>query len=136
MKHVKHCKPLVKHHETLLKHHETVVIQCNDISAWCGDVCVWGSDVGDRVEVIRSDAIGARCGDVVTRSGDVGNHVELPTIWRWDICDCGVGITPQMCDRVTNHGDMSTFSKPAWKQYFFQPALVTRWSTHSTGRAC
>ena len=27
--------------------------------------------------------------------------------------DCGVGITPQMCNRVTNHGDMSTFSKPA-----------------------
>ena len=26
---------------------------------------------------------------------------------------CGVGITPQMCNRVTNHGDMSTFSKPA-----------------------
>ena len=26
--------------------------------------------------------------------------------------DCGVGITPQMCNRVTNHGDMSTFSKP------------------------
>ena len=26
--------------------------------------------------------------------------------------DCGVGITPQMCSRVTNHGDMSTFSKP------------------------
>ena len=28
-----------------------------------------------------------------------------------DIGDCGVG-TPQMCNRVTNHGDMSTFSKP------------------------
>ena len=26
--------------------------------------------------------------------------------------DCGVAITPQMCNRVTNHGDMSTFSKP------------------------
>ena len=26
--------------------------------------------------------------------------------------DCGVGITPHMCNRVTNHGDMSTFSKP------------------------
>ena len=26
--------------------------------------------------------------------------------------DCGVGITPQMCNRVTNHGDMGTFSKP------------------------
>ena len=28
-----------------------------------------------------------------------------------DIGDCGVGITPQMCNRVTNHADMSTFSK-------------------------
>ena len=36
-----------------------------------------------------------------------------------DIGDCGVGITPQMCNRVTNHGDMSTFSKPAtgWPTY-------------------
>ena len=30
-----------------------------------------------------------------------------------DIGGCGVGITPQTCNRVTNHGDMSTFSKPA-----------------------
>ena len=29
-----------------------------------------------------------------------------------NIGDCGVGITPQMCNRVTNHGDMCTFSKP------------------------
>ena len=29
-----------------------------------------------------------------------------------DIGDCGVGRTPQMCNRVTNLGDMSTFSKP------------------------
>ena len=26
--------------------------------------------------------------------------------------DSGVGITPQICNRVTNHGDVSTFSKP------------------------
>ena len=35
--------------------------------------------------------------------------------WRrvfGNIGDCGVGITPQMCNRVTNHGDMGTFSKP------------------------
>ena len=32
--------------------------------------------------------------------------------WRGVTGDCGVGITPQMCNRVTNHGDMSTFSKP------------------------
>ena len=31
---------------------------------------------------------------------------------RGVIGDCGVGITPQMCNRVTNLGDMSTFSKP------------------------
>ena len=27
-----------------------------------------------------------------------------------NIGDCGVGITPQICNRVTNHGDTSTFS--------------------------
>ena len=32
-----------------------------------------------------------------------------------NIGDCGVGLTPQMCNRVTNHEDMSTFSKPYWK---------------------
>ena len=39
-----------------------------------------------------------------------------------NIGDCGVGVTPQMCNRVTNHGDMSTFSKPsdgdAWLYQF------------------
>ena len=35
-----------------------------------------------------------------------------------DIGDCGVGITPQMCNRVTNHRDTSTFSKPAFKTEF------------------
>ena len=31
-----------------------------------------------------------------------------------DIGDCGVSITPQMCNRVTNHGDKSIFSKPVF----------------------
>ena len=31
--------------------------------------------------------------------------------------DCAVGITPQMCKRVTNYGDMGTFSKPAWHSF-------------------
>ena len=38
-----------------------------------------------------------------------------------DIGDCGVGITPQMCNRVTNHGDRSTFSKPAQGQLQLKP---------------
>ena len=33
-----------------------------------------------------------------------------------DIGDCGVGVTPQMCNRVTNHGDMGTFSRPGLRQ--------------------
>ena len=30
-----------------------------------------------------------------------------------DIGDCCVGVTPKMYNRVTNHGDMGTFSRPA-----------------------
>ena len=36
--------------------------------------------------------------------------------WRGVSGNCGVGITPQMCNRVTNDGDMDTFSKPATKE--------------------
>ena len=74
-----------------LKHHETVVIRCDNIGARSGDVCIWGSDVGDRAVI--------RCDDRRGVSGDIVHY--------------GVVITPQMCNRVTNHGDMSTFSKPA-----------------------
>ena len=31
-----------------------------------------------------------------------------------DIGDCGIRITPPMLNRVTNHGDMGIFSRPAW----------------------
>ena len=44
-------------------------------------------------------------------TGDIG--AELPSYWCGVNGDCGVGITPQMCNRVTNHGDMGIFSKPA-----------------------
>ena len=78
-----------------MKHHETLVIRCDN----------------------------ARCEDVSTQCDDVGDRVDFPAISAWtfrryrrglsgDIGDCGVGITPQMCNRVTNHGDVSTFSKP------------------------
>ena len=80
-----------------MKHHETNVILCADIGARCGDV------------VARCGDVGVRHGDVVARHGNVGDRAEL----TGDIGDCGVGITPQMCNRVTNHGDISTFSKPA-----------------------
>ena len=33
--------------------------------------------------------------------------------WRRVFGYWGVGVTPQMCSRVTNHGEMGTFSRPA-----------------------
>ena len=45
-----------------------------------------------------------------------------------DIGDCGVSITPQICNRVTNHGDMSTFSKPAFIVFRFVSAHIFNFS--------
>ena len=70
-----------------MKHHETLIIRCDDIGAWRGDC----------EEVIRCD---------------VGDRAELPARVFGDIGDCRVCITPQMCNIVTNHGYMGTFSKP------------------------
>ena len=39
-------------------------------------------------------------------SGDIG--AEFAAI----LVICGVGVTLQMCNRVTNHGDMGTFYRP------------------------
>ena len=41
--------------------------------------------------------------------------------------DCRVGITLQMCNRVTNHGDMSTLSKPALAIEDFTFTLLSVW---------
>ena len=65
---------------------------------------------------IRCDDIGARHGNINARHGDISAPAEFPAIsaWSfWQYRDCGVCITLQMCNRVTNHGDMGTFSKPA-----------------------
>ena len=56
--------------------------------------------------------------DVETSALGAAMFAIARSYWRYrrgvsgDIGDCGVGITPRMCNRVTNHGDMSTFSKP------------------------
>ena len=92
--------------------------------AWdhiCGDIddpCCANADfcgvIADPCGVVAiSEAIGGVTGDIGT---------EFPAISVWSFrrywCgvsgDCGVGITQQMCNTVTNHGDMRTFSKPVW----------------------
>ena len=54
-----------------------------------------------------------------------------------DIGDCGVGITLQMCNRVTNHGVMSTFSKPAKSgpNHFWLSGHCCTSRTHSQSQA-
>ena len=78
-------------------HHETLAIRCDDIGTQCRDICAR----------CRRGDIGARC----RVSGDIGAEF-LVTVGITPSGDCGVGITPQMCNRVTNHGEMGTFSKP------------------------
>ena len=61
--------------------------------------------------------------DAETSALGVAMSAIARSYWRYrrgvsgDIGDCGVGITPQMCNRVTNHGGMSTFSKPVDKAW-------------------
>ena len=56
--------------------------------------------------------------DVETSALGSATSAIARSYWRYrrgissDIGDCGVGVTPQVCNRVTNQGDMSTFSKP------------------------
>ena len=44
------------------------------------------------------------CETLIIRCNDIGGDVGARC---GDICDCVVGITPQMCNRVTNHGVVS-----------------------------
>ena len=72
-----------------------------------------------------TSAIARRSSDATISSLDAETSAIARSYRRYrrgvsgDIGDCGVGITPQMCNRVTNHGDMSTFSKPGEGQIFF-----------------
>ena len=101
-----------------MKHHETLKHSSFDVAL----------DVETSAFGAATLAIARRSFDATISALDAGTSVldraELPGIsarsyrrYRrgvsGDIGDCRVGITPQMCNRVTNHGDISTFSKPA-----------------------
>ena len=83
---------LLKHFETS-RNTQTLIIRCDNIGAIYGDV-------------------EARCGDIGARRGDRTELQQYRHGVFSDNADCSVGVTPQMCNRVTNHGDMGTFSKP------------------------
>ena len=102
-----HCEPLVKH-EPLIKHHETLKTLRNIMNYSSFDATILALDAEKSALDAEMSAIAWSCR--LYRRGVFG--------------DCGVGLTPQMCNRVTNHGDMGTFSKLAMDkaplEFFFQ----------------
>ena len=62
------------------------------------------------MEVIQYNNIGARCGDLRARCRRRYGQYRRGVLSN--IGDCSVGVTPHMCNRVTNYGDMGTFFRP------------------------
>ena len=86
-----------------MKHHETLEHASFDAPILALDVETSALDEETSVLDAETSALGA----AIARS--------YRRYWRrvfGDIGNCGVGITLQMCNRVTNHGDMGIFSRP------------------------
>ena len=89
---------------------------------WSFDATISALYVETSALDVETSAFGAETSVIARRSFDAETS-ELGAAmsavaqsyrryWRevsGDIVDCGVGITTQMCNRVTNHGDTSTF---------------------------
>ena len=118
---------------------------CSDTDDPCGAIADFCGVVADFCGVVADPcsaaAIGGRAGadettpfvarlakhhktllNIVNRRNSARSTSAIARSYRryrrgvyGDIGDCGVGTTPQMCNRVTNHGDMSTFSKSGWR---------------------
>ena len=94
--------------------HETISALDAETSALDVETSAFGLDAETSSLDAETSALGAE----TSALGAVTSAIAR-SYWRYrrgvsgNIGDCGVGVTPQMCNRVTNHGDMSTFSKPA-----------------------
>ena len=95
-----------------MKHHETPF----DATISALDAETSALDVETSAFGAVTSAIARRLFDATTSALGAETSAIVRSYRRYrrgvsgDIGDCGVGITPQMCNRVTNHGDMSTFS--------------------------
>ena len=103
-----------------MKHHETVVIRATISALDAETSAFWAatSAIARRSFDATISALDAETSSLDAETSSLGAATSaIARSYRrgvsGDIGDCGVGITPQMCNRVTNHGDTSTFSKPA-----------------------
>ena len=91
-----------------------------ETSALDVEMSAFGLDAETSGLGTETSALGAETSVLGTETSALGavTSAIVRSYWRYrrgvsgNIGDCGVGVTPQMCNRVTNHGDMSTFSKP------------------------
>ena len=103
------------HREPLVKHHETLEHSSFDATISALDAETSALDVETSAFGAATLAIARRSFDATISALDEETSAVARSYWRYrrgDIGDCGVGITKQMYNRVTNHGDTSTFSKP------------------------
>ena len=119
---LKHHETHVKHRELLVKHHETLKTLWNILKHSSFDATIPALDAKtlaldvDSAFRAATSAIAWRSFDATISALDAEASARRRQRYcrgvSGDIGYCGVGITPQMCNRVTNHGDMSNFSKP------------------------
>ena len=118
----------MKHHETLLKHCETSL----EHSPF--DATISALDAETSALDAETSALGA----VTSAHGmAISALARSFRLYRGGVSsNGGVGITPQMCNRVTSHADMDTFSKPGVVHRimfaelscsYFQPCIVYCW---------
>ena len=124
---VKHCEPLVKQHEPLVKH-ETLLKQCK--TSWNTQTlviqCEWMTSHSMR-QYWRSMRRRRRLRRV---TGNIGTEFLA-------ISAITVLVSPQMCNRVTNHADMGTFSRhaPWWNSCYglgTGPIMFGSWYFYSS----
>ena len=110
----------MKHYKTLAHASFDATIPALDAKTSALDAKTSALDVETSAFRAVTSAIARRSFDAMISVLDAETSAIARSYRRYcrgvsgDINDCGVGITPQMCNRVTNHGDVSTFSKPAY----------------------
>ena len=101
-----------------MKHHETLEHTSFNATIPALNAKTSALDMETSAFGAATSAIARRSFDAMISALDAETSAIARSYRRYqhgvsgDVSDCGVGIAPQMCNRVTNHGDMSTCFKP------------------------
>ena len=84
------------------------------------DATITALDAETSALYVETSAFGTATSAIARRSFDAWRRRRS----RGVTGDCSVGVTLQMCNRVTNHGDMGTFSRPASGVHLLEHAMI------------